>query len=840
MRRSCVAVALLVVFSAAAAAAEPRIVFEDRFEGKLGAGWQWLRENPEAWRIREGALEIRVEPGVAGTVKNALVRPAPDRTKSTYAIEVTVTSTTAPTNQYEQAGITWYSGGQPVFKFVKELIDGKLYVFPGKVPMESATVRLRLVVSPKGVVAQFRPDGEGEFRTAAEGKLPPPSGDQVSIQCYNGPPDAAHWIRFDDFRIADLEGRGGDAAAKPFVHPLFTDHMVIQRDVPVPVWGWAAPGQEVTVALAGKRATARAGADGKWLAKLEPIAAGGPHTLEVAGPERVVLADVLAGDIWICSGQSNMQWPVAGSQNAAQEIAAADLPAIRLFTVPMRAAMEPEPLVAGAWTPASPQSVPGFSAVGFFFGRELHKELGVPIGLINSSWGGTIAEAWTSAEALSTMDDFARPVAELKELAAAQKGGADRFGELMARWWRENDPGSKGEPRWENPSFDAAAWRTMDLPAGWENAGLPGYDGLVWFRKEIELPAAWAGKEAILRLGPIDDRDTTWVNGARVGEGDDWTAPRVYKVPAGTLTAGRNVIAVRVLDTGGGGGITGAPDQFSLELAGGGAPAVALAGPWRWRDAAPLSRLGSVPQKPGSNPNVVTVLYNGMIAPLVPFAIKGAIWYQGESNAGKPLQYRTLLPTLIRDWRARFGVGDFPFLVVQLANFMAPQKEPVESGWAELREAQLLTAQADPKVGLAVTIDIGAADDIHPRNKQDVGRRLALEALRIGSGKDIVSSGLEYAGAEVRGGEIVLRFRSAGGGLVAKGGGKLEGFAIAGEDGKFAWADAAIAGETVVVSSPAVPKPAAARYGWANNPNCNLYNKEGLPASPFRTDTEAR
>ncbi|HNR97831.1 MAG TPA: sialate O-acetylesterase [Planctomycetota bacterium] len=837
MRRPCFAIVLLAVAPAVAAAAEPGIVFEDRFEGMLGEGWQWLREDPAAWRISEGALEIRIEPGLAHTVKNALVRPAPDRTKGAYAIEVTVTSMTAPTNQFEQAGITWYSGGRPVFKFVKELIDGKLYVFPGKVPMDRRTVRLRLIVSPKGVVAQFRPEGEEEFRTAVESELPPPSGDQVSLQCYNGPPDADHRVRFDDFRIIDLEG---GAAARPFVHPLFSDHMVIQRDAPVPVWGWTEPGREVAVTIAGVRATARAAADGKWLARLAPLAAGGPHVLEVTGPRRIVLADVLVGDVWICSGQSNMQWPVAASQAAEAEIAAADLPAIRLFTVPRRTAMEPEPLVAGAWTPCSPRSVPNFSAVGFFFGRELYKELGVPIGLIDSSWGGTVAEAWMSAEALAPMEDFARPVAEMKELAAAGKSGEDRFAQLMARWWRENDPGSKEEPRWENPAFDAAAWKTMRLPSKWEDAGLPNFDGLVWFRKEIELPAAWAGKEAILRLGPIDDRDTTWVNGARVGEGDDWTVPRTYKVPAGTLVAGRNVIAVRVLDTGGAGGLVGAPDQLALELAGGGAPAVPLAGPWSWREAVPLARLGAAPQKPGSNPNVVTVLYNGMIAPLAPFAIKGAIWYQGESNADRPAQYRRLLPALIRDWRARFETGDFPFLVVQLANFMAPQKEPVEAGWAELREAQLLTAQADPKVGLAVTIDIGAADDIHPRNKQDVGRRLALEALRIGGGGDIVSTGPEYAGMELRGGEIVLRFRGVGGGLVAGGGGKLKGFAIAGKDGKFAWADAAIAGDTVVVASPAVPEPVAVRYGWANNPDCNLYNKEGLPASPFRTDTEAR
>jgi sialate O-acetylesterase len=333
--------------------------------------------------------------------------------------------------------------------------------------------------------------------------------------------------------------------------------------------------------------------------------------------------------------------------------------------------------------------------------------------------------------------------------------------------------------------------------------------------------------------------DTTWLNGVRIGGDDRWSAPRRYDVPSGVLRAGRNVIAVRVLDTGGNGGITGGPDQFGLEDPSGARESVNVSGEWSYRETTPLNRLRAVPQRPGSNPNVVTVLYNGMIAPLVPFAIKGAIWYQGESNAGRALQYRRLLPTMIEDWRSSFDVGDFPFLVVQLANFMAPQKEPSEGGWAYLREAQLLTAQADPKVGLAVAIDIGEANDIHPRNKQDVGFRLALSALEIAYGRKVVSSGPEYAGMDARGNEIVLRFRNVGGGLVARGADALKGFAIAGKDKAFVWADAAIRGDTVVVSSPKISEPAAVRYGWANNPRGNLYNKEGLPASPVRTDVDA-
>ena len=624
--------------------------------------------------------------------------------------------------------------------------------------------------------------------------------------------------------------------AKPFLHPLFTDHAVLQRGVPVPVWGWTEPGKDVTVALAGQTAKGTADAQGRWEARLAALEAGGPHDLTVTGPQSVTRKDVLVGDVWICSGQSNMQWPVTATDNAQAEIAGADFPKIRLFTVPNVPSFVPVAHVPSAWKVCSPQTVGGFSAVGFYFGRHLHRELGVPVGLINTSWGGTIAEAWTSAEALAAMPDFAKQLEEVAD-RRARLGQPQDLDREMAAWWAKNDPGSKVGTGWADPAFDAAGWKTMDLPRNWEQAGLPDFDGIVWFRRTVDLTEAWAGREATLSLGPVDDRDTTWVNGTRVGGLDDWNRPRDYQVPAGTLKTGRNVIAVRVLDTGGGGGFHGQPGQMRLAASGAGAPEpVSLAGPWTFRDSAPLGRCSPAPQRIDGNPNVVTVLYNGMIAPLLPGAIAGAIWYQGESNAGRPEQYRALLPTMIKDWRSRFGVGDFPFLVVSLANFMKREDRPTEGGWALLREAQSLTARNDPKVGLAVTIDIGDAADIHPRNKQDVGRRLALQALAIHYGKDVVPSGPVYRSMTVRDGKARLRFDHIGSGLEAKGGGKLTGFAIAGDDMTFVWAEAAIEGEEVVVWSPDVPKPAAVRYAWANNPACNLCNKEGLPADPFRTD----
>ena len=628
------------------------------------------------------------------------------------------------------------------------------------------------------------------------------------------------------------EGQG-----RPFLHPLFSDHVVIQRDVPLPVWGWTEPGQRLKVALAGQSVETTADASGKWLVKLGPYPAGGPHVLAVTGPKSVEVKDILVGDVWICSGQSNMEWTVSSSNNAEKEIASANHPRIRLFTVPKKIALEPTDTVEASWKVCSPETVGGFSAVGYFFGRELERELGVPIGLINSSWGGTVAEAWASAGALEAMPDFRKALEQVRAEKGEEGKPPVKFETAMASWWKKNDPGSAEQPTWADPKFDATAWKTMKLPGHWEQGGLPGFDGLAWFRKEITLPEAWDGKPATISLGPIDDRDTTFVNGVQVGQRNEWNVPRNYKVPAGVLKAGRNVIAVRVLDTAGDGGFAGEDKALKLTISGEDkAEPISLAGDWAYKASTPMASLSTPPEPFGANPNKVTVLYNGMIAPLKPFPIKGAIWYQGESNAGRASQYRTLLPTMIRDWRASFEVGDFPFYIVQLANFLPVKKEPGESQWAELREAQDYTTRALPNVGLALAIDIGDAADIHPRNKQDVGRRLALNALATAHGQDIEFSGPVYKTKEVKGSAIRLTFDHLGGGLVAKGSEKLEGFAIAGEDGKYVWADATIDGDAILVSSPKVEKPANVRYAWADNPVCNLYNQAGLPAIPFRTD----
>jgi sialate O-acetylesterase len=624
---------------------------------------------------------------------------------------------------------------------------------------------------------------------------------------------------------------------RPFLNPLFSDHVVLQRDVPVPVWGWAEPGQRIKVALAGQSVETTANDQGKWSAKLGPYPAGGPHVLEVTGPKSVEVKDILIGDVWVCSGQSNMEWPLILANNAEKEVASASYPRLRVFTVPKTIALEPRATVDASWQVCTPQTAPGFSAVGYFFGRELGRELNVPIGLIHTSWGGTVAEAWASAGALEAMPDFQKALEEIPAETAEQDKPRMKFEDAMAVWWKKNDPGTSEQPPWSDPKLDATSWKTMKLPGHWEQGGLPGFDGLAWFRKDVTLPDTWDAKAATLSLGPIDDRDSTFINGVAVGQMNAWNAPRNYKVPAGLLKAGRNVIAVRVLDTAGNGGFAGEDKDLKLTPAGDlKAEPISLAGDWAYKASTPLGQLSTPPELTATNPNKVTVLYNGMIAPLKPFPIKGAIWYQGESNAGRAAQYRKLLPTMIQDWRAAFESGDFPFYIVQLANFLPVQKQPVESAWAELREAQYLTTKALPNVGLALAIDIGDAVDIHPRNKQDVGRRLALNALASAYGKDVECSGPVYKAKEIQGPSIRLTFDHLGGGLVAKGSEKLEGFAIAGADGKYVWADASIDGDTIVVSSPKVEKPANVRYAWADNPICNLYNQAGLPAVPFRTD----
>jgi sialate O-acetylesterase len=502
--------------------------------------------------------------------------------------------------------------------------------------------------------------------------------------------------------------------------------------------------------------------------------------------------------------------------------AAADYPGIRQFYVPEHLANAPTADAGGNWTVCSPRTAPDFCAVGFFFARDLYQAEKVPVGILFSAWGGTVLEAWASADSLKTIPDFQGQLAEMSSPATGQ----ENHNKLMQQWYRDRDPGSGRNGDSSVVSLDTTDWKPARLPVQFSGD----FDGLIWFRKVIALPDSWAGRSAVLHLGNIDDADTAWVNGVQVGATDDWQAQRNYPVPAGVLKPGRNVIAIRALNIDGPGGFGASPEQMKLEIAG--KPAlepVLLAGDWLSRVTLPKNSVTGIPSKFNFNPNFPTVLYNAMIAPLQSFPIKGAIWYQGESNNGRARQYRTLFPLLIADWRRGWGLGEFPFLFVQIA--------PYQDMSPELREAQLLTLEKMPKTAMAVTVDIGDAHNIHPAQKAPVGARLALSARALAYGEKIEYSGPLFSKMKIKEDKVVLSFTHLGGGLVAKDG-PLKGFTIAGADKKFVPAQAAIKGKTVVVWSDDIKTPVAVRYGWANVPDVNLFNRAGLPASPFRTDVD--
>ena len=625
---------------------------------------------------------------------------------------------------------------------------------------------------------------------------------------------------------------------------LFCDHMVLQREKPLPVWGWAEPGEAIAVSIAGQCARTVAGSDGRWKVTLPALPVGGPFEMTI---NDVTLRDVLVGEVWIGSGQSNMQFNVGSVDNSGQEIDAANFPRIRLFTVPTVAALEIQDDVVGNWSVCTPQTVGGFSAALYFFGRELHQKLGVPIGLIHSSWGGTVAEAWTSRESMLAVPEIRDIVEDYEANLPLLQAQMAEYEATLKCWNDElpKDPGNTGlSLGWADLGFDASNWDVMVVPSTWAQAGLD-MSGVLWFRREVEVPDSWAGQDLMLRIGACDKSDTTYFNGVEVGamsyydDLNTWCTPRAYPVPGKLVQAGKNVITSRIYSHCFAGGLLGPETEMRLEAPGvPGAEPIALNGCWQYAIEHNFGKRKELPAQPlgPGNANSPHTLYDGMIAPLIPYAIRGAIWYQGESNAARATQYRVLFRTLIRDWRKQWGQGDFAFYFVQLANYMASavKQQPADSDWAELREAQTLALQ-EPNTGMAVITDIGDPVDIHPRNKQDVGLRLALNALAQTYGQPVEYSGPMYKAMQVEGGAIRICFDHVAGGLIAKDG-KLPGFAIAGEDKHFVWAEARIDGDSVVVSSPQVPAPVAVRYAWEDNPPCSLYNAAGLPASPFRTD----
>ncbi len=607
---------------------------------------------------------------------------------------------------------------------------------------------------------------------------------------------------------------------------VFTSNMVLQRDKPLKIWGWADKGEKIAVQLNGQKAVVKADKNGDWMIMLQAMPMGGPYEMKIDGRNSIVLSNIVLGDVYICSGQSNMEFVLKNANNAAKEIAASSYPNIRLFTVQKAMSFaEKKDVAADAWVECGPSTSGDFSAVAYFFARKLIKDVNVPIGLIHSSWGGTNIEAWTSWDVMSKTADYSKI-----DFVKMEAGRAET--EKRQKAFQESLKNDKGDAeRWYDPAANITGWKNIKLPQAWEQTEIGNADGIVWFRKEFDLPASFNGKKITLSLGPIDDNDVTYLNGKQVGAFNGWNTDRVYEIEASVLVPGKNTIVVKVTDNAGGGGIYGKPEQLYLQS---GAEKIALDGNWQYKASVLNTNFGLGDTGPNSFPSQ---LYNAMIAPLVHFAIKGAIWYQGEANAGEAFKYRTLFPGMINNWRNKWGDA-VPFFWVQLANFTKADSLPVQSDWAELREAQNMTLQL-PQTGQAVIIDIGEAADIHPKNKQDVGYRLALAAEKVVYNKDIVYSGPVYQSMKTEGNKIIIQFTNTGTGLLAKDKyGYLKGFAIAGSDQHFVWANAVIDGDKIIVYSNAVQSPVAVRYAWGNNPDdANLYNRENIPASPFRTDT---
>ncbi|MNK75433.1 Glycosyl hydrolases family 2, sugar binding domain [compost metagenome] len=609
---------------------------------------------------------------------------------------------------------------------------------------------------------------------------------------------------------------------------IFSDGMVLQRDKQIPIWGFADANESVEVHFNKQIKKTTADKNGKWTVNLNAEKAGGPFELIVIGKNKITIKNVLVGEVWICSGQSNMEFQVFKTMNSEKEIADANYPMIRHFGVAQDLSGTPkDDLKQGKWEVANKENVGNFTAVGYYFARKLYSELKIPIGIINTSWGGTNVETWTSREAFENSPDFKTMIADVPTVdinaifETYKKSVLDNLKKVQGF-----DVSMENEEQFKNANFQDKNWPEIKVPSLWENQQIGNIDGIVWMRKTIVLTAEQAKKEAVLHLAKVDDEDKTYVNGVEVGTNNLWDAKRVYKIPANVLKEGTNVIAVRITDYSGGGGIYGDPQDLKIDFKDSNVP---LEGLWKFNVVKVRIEVS-----PNSYPSL---LYNAMVNPLVPYAIQGALWYQGEANVWRAAEYKKSFPLMINDWRSKFKQGNFPFYFVQLSTFDEfGGNSQKGSRWAELREAQSETLKL-PNTGMAVTTDIGNAKDIHPTNKQDIGLRLAAIAMNNLYGKKQVHSGPTFKSQEIKGNQIILTFDNIGSGLSTPNNDELKGFEIAGSDKVFHSAKAIIKDNKVIVSSNEVQNPVAVHYGWADDDTAiNLFNKEKFPASPFRTD----
>jgi sialate O-acetylesterase len=626
---------------------------------------------------------------------------------------------------------------------------------------------------------------------------------------------------------------------------IFSDHAVLQRDQPIAIWGTAGAGRKLTVSLGGQTATGSADAHGKWKIQLPPQPAGGPYTLTVTSDGQTVSrADILVGDVYLCSGQSNMEFAQRASTNAVGATYTAQNDRMRYLNVPRNSAALPQDEFKGpvAWTPLTAESVGDASAVCYYMARSLQASYKVPVGFIQASWGGSTIQGWIGAESLRTVGDYKAGI------AAVTQYGTDLLGAMRAQdarteaWWRAHDPATAAQRGYVAPDFDDSAWPTVTPSGSWKDSGVDGFkdfDGVAWYRTTVTLTEAQAKAANALHLGPVDTWDTTWVNGTRVGGENYAWVWRDYTVPAGVFRPGRNVIVVRVLNDGQGGGLAGQPAQRTIGLADG--QAIPLPAAWKVRRGSALKGLVP-PRAPWDLLTSLTTLYNGMIAPLGGYKFKLVAWYQGEANSardvtnpGGPQEYRTLLPLLMRDWRQRFGQPALPFLVVQLTSFNKVAQTPGDSSWAELRAAQADAVAHDAHAGLAVTLDVGDRFDIHPTQKTVVGERLARAARAVAYGEKIVPGSPTAVSARRAGNDIVIAYKDTGGGLATYSSDRAIGFEVcAGTACRYA--DARVQGDTVVLPGAGTPDVTRVRYAWADAPFVNLFGADDLPAAPFQLD----
>ncbi|WP_114940763.1 sialate O-acetylesterase [Mucilaginibacter endophyticus] len=622
------------------------------------------------------------------------------------------------------------------------------------------------------------------------------------------------------------------ARAEVRLPAIISDGMVLQRNQKIKIWGWAAPSEHVTILFRNRKFKTLASGDGKWLITLPATEAGGPYTINIDGSNHIQLKDVLIGDVWMCSGQSNMVHQMELHKvRYAKEIAGANNPAIRQFGISNKANMQnpQEDVPGGKWKKADSASIGEFSAVAYFFANALYQKYHVPIGLINSSWGGTPIEAWMSEESLKDFADIEHIIKRNRDTAFLNSLRKDASANKPMPY-----PQDKGlTEKWFDPEYITKGWRRIAVPGYWEDQGVHNLDGVVWYRREISIPQTMLNPQAKIFLGRIVDADVVYINGKQIGSTSYMYPQRRYNIPPNTLKPGKNLIVVRVTNNSGKGGFV--PDKPYQLISG--ADTIDLTGYWQYKVG-----LVNKPQRNATGGGIAfqnqpTALFNSMIAPITNYNIKGFVWYQGESNTGNPAQYAKLQPSMIRDWRLKWQMTDAPFLFVQLPGFMEMNYLPSESQWAEFREAQVSSLSV-ANTAMAVAIDLGEWNDIHPDAKKEVGERLALQAEKLAYGdKKIVASGPVFQSAKADGDKIIVTFDSSGSGLSTKDGDEPQEFAIAGADKIFSWAKATIDGNTVVLSSSDVSHPLYVRYAWADNPvNPNLINNEGLPAMPFRTD----